>query len=241
MRSLYLRAIALLDDNHQDPCLRDACAALLATALEGGLELPIEAAPALWRWLVGPGSGRSWLLPSSLGNTKDERITREAIDVLVTGSSSQEVRVVAVDVLCGPMHARHVGDDVLLALAERHPDDADRTARLVRARHESLAVPRPVLLAIRERWSKSDWPSTRTASVDVARLVDGFDEPWWRRMVHDPAADVRVDAATALAKLDPPDRVLLLVRERLLVETHVEAKAEQLLALGKLVRRISRN
>lgn len=238
MTNIFDRALEHLRDEHEDPVVRDACAGLLSIALEGGLEarLPGEVPIALFRWLIGPGAGRSWLLATSLGRVRSETITKEAVETLLGGKGSKEVRDACSEILTG-VNAGSLDDRTISELLTRCREEADRLIRLVEAAHAGRGIARAVLLAMRDSLQKSDHVDARVASASVAMLLE-FDIEFFRILLHDQHELVRAEAVRVLGKRGTPGPSVRLISEKVVNEPVVWLKGEMLQALGKLVQRM---
>lgn len=237
VRTIFAEALALLRSDREDPAVRDACAALLASALSAGVEgIPENTAHAMFQWIVGPGSGRSWHLADALGTIEDAHLTTEAIGLLRRSDIGREARDTVIDVLSGPGHASHVGDGLLLDIARLHEADGQRLARLVEGVHEARGIPQLVLEAIRDRWTLKG-VDARLGSIRVAVLTR-FNATYWRTILHDPHSAVRSSAASALARDGEPPIAMRIVSERITIEPVLIVKGEMLAALGRLVMRM---
>lgn len=94
-----------------------------------------------------------------------------------------------------------------------------------------------VLIQIRDRFVASKVVEARLGSIILASLTT-FDVSYWRQVIQDPAARVRADAVSWLAKEGEPQLSIKIITERILIEPVNDVKAEMLLALGKLLLRL---
>lgn len=218
--------------------MKAIAAEALLMAVNEGMPIPARTGRVLWAWLQSVPATRPWRTTEYLGGIIDEDVRADALRILDLDDAGSDLRGVALDLLCGPTHAVHVHDDVLLRLLERLrcEEDVRQLRRLVEAVHRARGVAPALLLAIRDRLAGSSSPFVREAGVDLGVELAEPDVEFAATMINDPNADVRIAVAAQLeVGLFAADVALGLVEGRLRAESHPQVRAALLRAQAELV------
>lgn len=214
-----------------------ACEALLS-AMTSGLMPPVGAVRLVWNYWKSCPSNRSWRHATGIGDINDESIRAEAMAILDSDDTGEDLRDLAVDVLVGEGHIAHIDDRFLLGLVERvrTGERAREAVRLVEAVHGARGIGPETLRLIRNRWSASQVSAVREGSVAVAAQIAEPDVEFTETMLADPDVEVRSSVAYALETDFPGREVALgLVEGRLRVEVHPRARSALLRAQAAIV------
>lgn len=216
-------------------------AAAVDTLLLGiaeGVPLPEGTAWLVWSFWTNAPSNRSWRYVAKLGEVADVRVRSDAIGIVEREDAGPELRELAIDVLAGKAHARHVEDGVILGLVERVRTgrDAEEAVRLIEAVHAARGIEPGLLRGVRDRWGRSPTTGIREAAISVAGQLVEVNLTFIETMLSDPDSDVRVAMAHHL-DVDFPGRenVAHLIEVRLQVEAHPRARCALLRALASVV------
>lgn len=238
MHDLLTLACRTLEDPTSSPAMKSAASEALLTAAREGLTMPARGARAIWAWWTTAPGHRSCRNTSKLGDVPDEEIRAGALAVLDRADAGDELRSLAVDVLCGKGHARHLDDGVLLRAFEnvRTGDAAQELLRLAQAVHAGRGITPCILRNIRDRWAGSAVPAIRETAIYVAVEIAEPDLGFIAKMLADPDVEVRVALAHQL-DCDFPgrERALPLVENRLREEVHPQARVTLLRTQASLI------
>jgi len=236
MSSLTLIAFEILQSEAMTPGLRQVAACTLLHAIELAIEVPAGTHWAVWRFFVSSNSGSSNLHRHEIPHPV---VARDAVCLLVDSDSGEDAQDLALAVLRGANVGEVTSTD-LLAIAERALTEGRvrRLGWLVERVHEARGLSPEFIWGLRDRLAASPLPAVRALAVEVGALHDHLDECFTARMFGDEAPIVRCAVADQLDKIGHPDhqRALVLIRERLAVETHRTVVSACHYALGSLIR-----
>ena len=235
---LFRVARAVLEAPSSTPPTRTAAVDALLFGLTEGVPLPEGTAWLIWRFWTAAPSNRSWRYAGKLGEVADVRVRADAIEILEREHAGAELRELAIDVLVGKAHARHVEDRLLLGLVERARSarEAEEAFRLLEAVHAARGVDAATLRDVRDRWARSPTAGIREAAISIAGQLVEENLSFVEKMLSDPDSDVRVAMAYRL-DVDFPghEATAHLIEARLNNEQHPRARCALLRALASVI------
>jgi len=216
-------------------------AAAVDTLLLGiteGVLLTDGTAWLIWSFWTTAPSNRSWPYAAKLGEIADVRVHDDALRIVERGDAGSDLRELAIDVLVGKAHARHVADGLILGLVERARSgrEAEEAVRLIEAVHAARGLDAGLLRGVRDRWARSPVAGIREASISVAGQLVEDNLTFVETMLSDPDSDVRVAMGYRL-DVDFPghENTAHLIEARLQIEAHPRARCALLRALASVI------
>ncbi len=236
MSPLVRIALEVLEDDASAPGLRQVAGVTILAAFEAGVEVAPGSHAALWRYLLGTGTGASVLARYEIA---DQEVARDAIRILIDDDAGEDAGDLALGALRGS-NVRYVTDEDLVSIADRLTDEgkARRLTWLTERVNEERGLSPEILVGLRDRLAGADDPSVRAGAVEIAGLAARLDEAFAIRMLDDSAPPVRAAVADLLEKVDVLDRplALVIVRRQLDVERHRSVLSALHYCMGSLVR-----
>jgi hypothetical protein len=192
---------------------------------------------AVWNWLAAVGGDT--IKFSKVNFIPGEEVVSQAVATLRSSDAGADLQDLAVTIIENASDLSGVRDADVLAVADGEPS-ADRARRVVwflEAVHEGRGLPAPLLHALRNRWGGSRHVHLRERSVEIAALLDGFEEAYAEALLSDPSPKVRSAVTGLLGAVEGQDGPVAerLLQARLEVEEHRQVRADLQLALGSLV------
>jgi hypothetical protein len=207
----------------------------LLSAMDEDIAIPAEYVRVLWAWLATAATASHWSL-DKFAALPDERIRSESLSMLVDRTAGTNERRLAVQVLSGSGHARHVEDHALVSLVEaaRTGAHAIDVATVIVAVHLARGVPRELLVGVRDRWS-AGCLGMKEAAITLGLEALAPDLGWVARMLDDVEPDARSYVAGRLQRDGYGDLPLLdVVQARLAIEASPDVRGALYRALATL-------
>lgn len=214
----------VLADPSSTAAVKTVAGTALLAAYDEDIPVPTDYARAVWSWLR---TTTTYHGTERIGAVPDEAVRAEAVNILMNPNSGNDERWLAARVLAGSGHARHIDDNVVMALVEGAVtgEQCGHVYNVLSAVHRARGVPNEILVSIRDRWGVGPI-EMKEAAVRVGIELLDLDLGWIARVVMDPEPDVRVFIASQLeVEVDPNPAVLELLHQRRGVETAPDARA----------------